>query len=169
MQNILKYQHFYFLVFIGLIFLTLSCKEKSNTEKIIKRTAVNSFTEGTFYIDSVYVKNGKYYATVDKIEYKKRADKNDNTKQNKIDLPNGYYITNDKVEPTQKSISDSVTITMQTINYDEYGNFKFNEKISLIDFINAFNKPENKRYKHIPFKIAFSNNTIISITEIYIP
>ena len=69
----------------------------------------------------------------------------------------------------EKIISDSVDITMQTLNYDDYGNFNFNEKIDSDNFEQIYLNPEYERYKHIPFKITLVDNQITSITEIYIP
>ncbi|VAX26492.1 hypothetical protein MNBD_IGNAVI01-945 [hydrothermal vent metagenome] len=166
MINSFKIRYF---LFLGLIVLTLSCTDKPSEKKSKIKTVTATSSEGFFYIDSVYEKDGKRYAVVDMIEYENKIDSSDHNKQNRIDLPNGYYIINKKVEPKEKIVSDSVTITMQTLNYDEYGNFKFNEKVNFNELMKTYNMPENNRYKHIPFKITFSNDRIISIAEIYIP
>ncbi len=169
MKNSFKNLHFSYFLFLGLIILTFSCTDKPSEKKSNIKSAAAAPTEGVFYIDSVYVKNDHPYAVVDMIEYENKIDSSSQIMQNKIELPNGYYIINKKVEPIEKIIADSVIITMQTLNYDEYGNFKFNEKVNLDEFIKTFSNPDNKRYKHIPFKITFSNHRIISIAEIYIP
>jgi len=169
MKNSFKNLHFSYFLFLGLIILTFSCTDKSAEKRSNIKSVATAPTEGTFYIDSVYVKNDHPYAVVDMIEYKNKIDSSSQNMQNKIELPNGYYIINEKVEPIKKTIADSVIITMQTLNYDEYGNFKFNEKVNFNDFLKTFNMPHNKRYKHIPFRIAFANDRIISIAEIYIP
>ena len=169
MKYIHKNRYSLSLLFFILILITLSCSDKPNKEKTSKKIVTPTVTEGIYYIDSIYKKNGKSYATIDMIEYEKITDSSDQNKQNKIDLPNGYYIINEKAELIEKPLADSVTITMQTLHYDEYGNFKYNEKINLDELIKTLSNPENKRYKHIPFKITLTNNKITSITEIYIP
>lgn len=169
MINSFKNLHPLYFLFLGLIILILSCTDKPSEKKSNIKSAAVTQTEGTFYIDSVYEKNSKLHAIIDKIEYKKGTDTSNKNNRNKIKLPNGYYIINKKVEPTEKMIADSVIITMQTLNYDEYGNFKFNEKVNFNELMKAYNMSKNKRYKHIPFRITFSNDRIISIAEIYIP
>ncbi len=148
--------------------LTISC-EDTEVKELPKLKKVSPEIEMVAYINNILKKEGKTSIVIDVIDYNNNDNSANQNKENRIDLPNGYSIINTKVEFTEKMISDSVDITMQTLNYDDYGNFNFNEKINLNSLAKIYNIPDMGRYKQIPFRITLSNDQITSITEIYIP
>lgn len=157
-----------FILPLCFVLLNLSCTDKN--EEIKQKAKIKpSLIEEIFYIDTVFQKNEKKYAILDIINYTISVDSSNLNKSDIIKFPNGYSILNEKVEFMEQIISDSVDITMQTLNYDDYGNFNFNEKIDSDNFEQIYLNPEYERYKHIPFKITLVDNQITSITEIYIP
>ena len=163
-----KIPHLIFCTLIGLIVFTISCTD-TEVKELVKLKKEHIEIKAVAYINSVIKKGGKYFIVVDLVEYSKSDNSATHGKTNRIDLPNGYSIINQKIEFTEKVISDTVIITMQTLNYDDYGNFKFKEKIDIDKLKKLYLNPEYERYKHIPFQITAIDNQINSITEIYIP
>ena len=157
----------FFALFSFLVF-TISCKD-TEIKELPKLKKAPPAIEIVVYINNVIKKKGETFIVIDVIEYKKNSNSADQNKTNRIDFPNGYSIINEKIEFTERAISDSVIITMQTLNYDDHGNFKFNEKTDFDKFEQIYLNPEYDRYKHIPFKVTLIDNQITSITEIYIP
>ena len=163
-----KIPHPIFCTLIGLIVFTISCTD-TEVKELVKLKKEHIEIKAVAYINSVIKKGGKYFIVVDLVEYSKSDNSVTHGKTNRIDLPNGYSIINQKIEFTEKVISDTVIITMQTLNHDDYGNFKFKEKIDIDKLKKLYLNPEYERYKHIPFQITAIDNQINSITEIYIP
>ena len=163
-----RYQYFQHSLLFCLIVLSFSCTDKPSEEKL-KTKIVSPPIEETFYIESVFEKSGHQFVSVDMIEYSNSIDSPDIKQKNKIELPNSYYIINENIELTEMTITDSVDITMQTLSHDNYGNFKFNEKISFLTFMKIYNSEGYERYRLIPFRITHIRDEIISIDEIYIP
>jgi len=157
-----------FVALFSFLVFTISCKD-AEVKKLLKSKKVSPDIEIFAYINNVLKKEGKTSIVIDVIDYNNNDNSVNQKKADRIDLPNGYSIINEKVELTPKAISDSVDITMQTLSYDDYGNFKFNEKVSLNNLIKIYNMPDMGRYKQTPFRITLSNDQITSITEIYIP
>ncbi len=150
MKNLLKTTFLFLSIIIG-----FSCSEKKIEEEQvpqIKSTPV----ELTCFANQVIKKNEHFLIVYDEVKFEKSK---------KIEIS----IQNEKIELIEKQISDSAKIVMQTLNYDEFGNHKFNEQISLEKFQSIFANPEFERYKHIPFKITTIGDQAISIEEIYIP
>ena len=166
-----KYFNISNLSFVALLWFfvfTISCKD-AEVIKLPKSKMVSPEIEIFAYINNVIKIEGKTLIVIDVIDYNNNDNSVNQNYVNKIDLPNGYSIINKKVELKKKIVLDSVDITMQTLNYDNYGNFKFNEKVSLSNLIYIYNMPNMVRYKQIPFRIKLSNDQITSIIEIYIP
>lgn len=157
-----------FVAFFSFLVFAISCKD-AEVKELPKPKNVTHEIEIFAYINNVLKKEGKTLIVIDVIAYNNNDNSVNQKKVDRIDLPNGYSIINKKVELAEKVVSDSVDITMQTLNYDDYGNFKFNEYVSLSNLVDIYNMPDMGRYKQIPFKISLSNDQITSITEIYIP
>ena len=163
-----KIPHLIFCTLIGLIVFTISCTD-TEVKELANLKKAHIEIKAVAYINSVIKKEGKHFIVVDMVDYSKRDSSATHGKTNRLDLPNGYSIINKKIEFIEKVISDTVIITMQTLNYDDYGNFKFKEKIDIDKLKKLYLNPDYERYKHIPFKITSIDNQIKSITEIYIP
>ncbi|GBD90461.1 hypothetical protein BMS3Abin04_01178 [bacterium BMS3Abin04] len=150
--------------------LLQSCgKATENKKAEVKETKIIKIEKYCF-INRISRKDGKVSAGLDFIEYKKIKDLNSSLKQKqKIELPNGYCYVNDEEKTVDYPVSNKATIVMQTMDYDNDGNFKFNEIVSLARLVDFFSKPESQRLKHEPFKVIFKNDKIVSIKEIYIP
>lgn len=168
MKNIFNISNLSLFALFSFFVFSISCKD-AEVKELPKLKKVSSEIEIVAYVNNVFKKEGKTSIVIDVIDYNSNDNSDNQTKAERIDLPNGYSIINAKVELTEKVISDSVEITMQTLNYDDYGNFKFNEKVSLNNLMNIYNISDMERYKQIPFKITLSDDQITSITEIYIP
>ena len=168
MKTLFNNPYLRFLVLLSLLAFIISCTDTEKKE-LPKLKKASPEIEIVAFINDVIKKEGKILIVVDVIDYSKSDNSANQNKANRIDLPNGYSIINEKIEFTRKAISDAVIITMQTLNYDDYGNFKFNEKIDFDKFEQIYLNSEYDRYKHIPFKVTLIDNRITSITEIYIP
>lgn len=168
MKILFNNPYFRFFALLSLLVFTKNCTN-SEVIELPKLKKISPKIEIVAYIYSIIKKDGEDLVVVDVIDYNINDNSANQNESNRIDLPNGYSILNEKVELMEKIISDSVDITMQTLNYDDYGNFKFNEKIDSDTFKQVFLNTEYERYKHIPFKITLVDNQITSITEIYMP
>lgn len=157
-----------FVAFFSFLVFAISCKD-AEVKELPKPKNVPHEIEIFAYINNVLMKEGKTLIVIDVIAYNNNDNFVNQKKVDRIDFPNGYSIVNEKVELAEKVVSDSVNITMQTLNYDDYGNFKFNENVSFKNLVKTYNVQDMGRYKQIPFKITLSNDQITSITEIYIP
>lgn len=150
MKKLLKTTFLFLFIIIG-----FSCSEnKIEEEQVpqIKSTPV----ELTCFVDQVIKKNEHFWIVYDEVKFEKSEN---------IEI----LIQNKKVELIEIQISDSANIVMQTLNYDEFGNHKFNDTIIIEKFQTLYSDPEFERYKHIPFKITTTRDQVISIEEIYIP
>lgn len=150
MKNLLKTTFLLLFIIIG-----FSCSEKKIEEEQvpqIKSTPV----ELTCLVDQVIKKNEHFLIVYDEVRFEKSEN---------IEIS----IQNEKIELIEKQISDSAKIVMQTLNYDEFGNHKFNDMIITEKFQTLYSDPEFERYKQIPFKITTTRDQVISIEEIYIP
>jgi hypothetical protein len=84
-------------------------------------------------------------------------------------IPNDIYIRN-KIQKIEKlEIDDNVKIFMQTLTYDDYGNYHANEEININKFIELLSNSTERNYINFPFFIKTSNNKIILIKEQYLP
>ena len=92
-----------------------------------------------------------------------------NSQSKIIELPNGFYFSNNEKKFEAIEIDSFSVIVLQTFSFNEDGNFKFNEKVKLTDFMNVFTDSTNSRFKMIPFRIVSTGTKIDSLFEIYIP
>lgn len=84
-------------------------------------------------------------------------------------IPNDIYIRN-KIQQIEKlKIDDNVKIFMQTLTYDDYGNYHANEEININKIIELLSNSTERNYINFPFFIKTSNNKIILIKEQYLP
>lgn len=173
----------YFFNFLLIIFLsvwTFGCiKEKSKVE--VKREVKDSNIQTmnfkcTGYIEGISQSDSVYYLKIDTIQLftgpAAEQAYNEDKKLNpgKItDVPQGYYIRNTKKDSIQLIVSSDADVTMQTFSYDSTGNYKFNEKISIRDFIKLVEQKDFERFKHKPFRFVIKKDNIVSIKEFYIP
>ncbi|MCU7503022.1 MAG: hypothetical protein HF314_08110 [Ignavibacteria bacterium] len=89
--------------------------------------------------------------------------------KNLPDPPQGFYIRNPEKDSLKVKISANPVIIMQTLSYDNSGNFKFNEAISLQKFLSIFSRKDYAQFRQKPFSFEIKNGEIISIKEKYIP
>jgi len=58
---------------------------------------------------------------------------------------------------------------MQTLSYNQNGNYNFNEKIQISKLISLLNNKEYQRFKFKLYDFHILNNEIVSIKEVYLP
>ena len=166
------------LLVVTFLFISInSCtKHKRNDSNgILQKPKENIFT-CTAYIEDYLNKSGMNYLVIDTVQWFSgdtalkafNEDKKTNN-VNETDISNGYYIRNQKRDSLEFKVSNDATIIMQTFSYDNDGNFNFNEKVKLSDFLKLYTEKEYNRFKQIPFIIQVTNNEITDIQEQYIP
>lgn len=84
-------------------------------------------------------------------------------------IPNDIYIRNKDQKVEELEIDENVKIFMQTLTYDDYGNYHANEEININKFIELLSKSTERNYINFPFFIKTSNNKITLIKEQYLP
>jgi hypothetical protein len=155
----------YILVFFCFSLLLQNCKSNKQEIKlgpIIKENSQNRFC----FIDDIKMDNQKSILLFDLIEKQKDS----LTPQLKvIDLPNGFYFSNNEKKFEAIEIDSNSILIMQTFTFNDDGNFKFNQRVNLTDFMNVFTDSENSRFKMIPFRIVSTGTKIDSLIEIYVP
>lgn len=156
------------LIIIFFSGLLLSCKN-NNQEKIVKleQTIKTENSKNRFcLISNVKEENQKAILIFDVIEKKKDS----SSPQPKIiEMPNGFYFSNSEIKLESIEIDSNSVLIMQTFAFNDDGNFKFNQKVNLTDFMKVFTDSKNIRYKMIPFRIVSTGTRIDSLFEIYIP
>ena len=144
----------------------------SNNKKVDINLKDDIQSEKFCYIKNVEQKSDTAKANiyVDFIEYEKKSDLDSTiSKEQIIELPNGYCYVNENSLTESFLFNNSTKITMQTFSYSNEGNFNFNQTISLNQFVKEFSKPEPLPFKFSVYKITIRGNKIDSLTEIYIP
>jgi hypothetical protein len=155
----------YFIIIIVLFFLMLSCKS-TKQEKIIKHVKTENPQNRFCFIHEIKEENQKAILIFDLIERKKDS-ANSNSKI--IEMPNDFYFSNTEKKLEAMEVDSNSILIMQTFSFSNDGNFKFNEKVKLTDFVNVFTDSVNNRFKMIPFRIVSTGTKIDSLFEIYIP
>ena len=175
-----------YLLFLSIIFITFivisnGCGEDKKTNQGDNKEApaknLNLNLDCTGYIISDVLNEGSAnYLVIDTVEWFSgdaavKAFKLDQKegKNTTNETPGGYYIRNDKIDSLKFIISDTANVVMQTLSYNQSGNYNFNEKIPTSKFISLLNDKEYQRFKFKPYKFHILNNEIVSIKEIYIP
>ena len=83
---------------------------------------------------------------------------------------NGYDVVNSNSLLRTFTISNNVQIKLQTYSNNTYGNFNWNQIISLPTFTNALNNPTGMYpAKNLLYWITLSNGVVTDITEQYQP
>lgn len=143
----------------------LSCKS-TKQEKIIEHVKTENPQNRFCFIHEIKGENQKAILIFDLIERKKDS-ANSNSKI--IEMPNDFYFSNTEKKLEAMEVDSNSILIMQTFSFSNDGNFKFNEKVKLTDFVNVFTDSVNNRFKMIPFRIVSTGTKIDSIIEIYIP
>lgn len=143
----------------------LSCKS-TKQEKIIEHVKTENPQNRFCFIHEIKEENQKAILIFDLIERKKDS-ANSNSKI--IEMPNDFYFSNTEKKLGAMEVDSNSILIMQTFSFSNDGNFKFNEKVKLTDFVNVFTDSVNNRFKMIPFRIVSTGTKIDSIIEIYIP
>ena len=130
----------------------------------------------TGYIKAIQKNGNSNILTIDTVEMyngeaaEKAFNKDKNEGKNKInEITDGYYISNSKVDSLKFRISDTANVIMQTLSYNQNGNYNFNEKIQISKLISLLNNKEYQRFKFKLYDFHILNNEIVSIKEVYLP
>ncbi len=156
------------------------CVKNNETNQKVKKEVPTSLSKSevnfTGYIKGVIKEGSENYLIIDTVEWFSGEDaiqsfnKDKKEGKNKIDeITNGYYIRNVKIDSLKFRMSDTAKVTMQTLSYNQSGNYNFNEKIDISKFISLLNNEEYQRFKQKLYKFQILNNEIVSIKEIYLP
>ncbi len=170
--------HSRLLIFSIMVILLLSCTSEQNKNQIKLKSESKSVKVP---IDSFYCyakgilkdKNSIKFQ-FDKIEYfqsdiaYKEMLKDGLITENEMP-PNNIYIRNNEESVETALIDSSTSILMQTLSYDELGNFSINEKINIDEFTKLLYPNYERNFINYPFLVKIKNNKIIQIKEEYIP
>ena len=183
--NINNRKEIYFLalsiIFIAFFIISSGCEKDKNTNQSEKKEvpAKNLHLDINctgYIINDVLNEGSANYLIIDTVEWFSGDDAvkafNMDKKEGKSktnETPNGYYIRNVKIDSLKFKISDTANVVMQTLSYNQFGNFNFNERIQVSKFISLLNDKEYQRFKFKLYKFHILDNEIVSIKERYIP
>jgi len=129
------------------------------------------------HIKKIYVKGGKNYLDIDYIQWltgeaaeKAMREDGECPKTGECVVLNDYYIRN--VNPLIRAfeISPDVEIFMQTYGAGEPGgDISWNQQISFNQFRSIFDTNRKPHLKNVPYIVEIQNQTIIKVTEQYVP
>ncbi|MCP5061124.1 MAG: hypothetical protein GY936_01495 [Ignavibacteriae bacterium] len=157
------------MLLLMVVFLLQTCKNEVSQNSKVSGVDIQ-LSEKKCFVNNIHEKNDKIYATLNFIEYQKIMDLDSTiTKNQVLELPNGFCYIDEKVILENFKFSKTPSIVMQTLSYNTEGNFNFNQSIGLNELLEYFKKPESERLKFSPFKIKLKGKEIVSLEEIYIP
>lgn len=131
----------------------------------------------TVYIDTMEIRNGKTYVTVDFIEWYEGEEANSVFREREMDpemteAPSGYYIVNDEMELHTFEIADNAQVLMQlynrTGNVDE-ADIKWNEQITVAKFFEEVSDTSEMNLEAFPYHMEIHKDKIVKITQQFVP
>lgn len=132
------------------------------------------------YIKRMYRDEGVSYIEIDPVNW---YEGDDATRQLRADdpdcekmygpgcvIPEGYYINNEDKTVTRYRISDSASVTMQTLEKDEAGRPKFEQRITVEKLLEVFSRPseEEMHFRITPFIIDIREGVVTRVLEQYV-
>lgn len=133
----------------------------------------------TIYIHSIQSGNGIISIVADEINWYQGADADRIFTEREPEAAaeiggalDDYYIVNDSDTLTTYKVATNAEVTMQI--YDRTGNIddldiNWNEKITLEQFINQFNKTDIFDLSQFPYHVTIQDGVITSIVQQYVP
>jgi len=85
--------------------------------------------------------------------------------------PDGFYIRNTDKTIVQYQIDPAVSVTMQTLDKDSAGQYKFEDKITLARLVSAYAHKDDTmiHLAGVPYLLNISKGKITRIVEQYVP
>ena len=166
------------IILITFLIILNACGKNNNKEQILKEESPSPKLNinCTGYIKGIFNEGKTNYLIIDTVELFTGDDairafnKDKRDSKNKItEITNGYYIRNIKTDSLKFRVSDSANVVMQTLSYNQSGNYNFNEKIGISKFISLLKNEEHQRFKFKLYRFQIINDEAVSITEIYLP
>lgn len=162
------------LISLALVIILTSCTEKKIEDSQYHNNVLSDTTTYLFYgYVSTIDKTDDYYSiSVDTIQYyigEEAKEQFESDGDPDAEFNDMFYIRNTKEEYVDFKLADNVEIITQTLSHDEEGNFQFNKKTTLDDFISFVKTDTLGILNYIPFELLIKNNRVIKIKEIYIP
>ncbi|WP_410512219.1 hypothetical protein PaeBR_19620 [Paenibacillus sp. BR2-3] len=161
-----------------LLFLSLITTASTVGTQVVAESSGKSQTL-TVYIHSLSSVNGNGTIATDEIDWYQGADATQIFTEREPEAaaeiggpPDDYYIVNDSDTLTTYSLADNAAVIMQI--YDHTGNLEdldiqWNEKITLQQFIDEFNKTDILDLSQLPYHITIQDGVVTSIVQQYIP
>jgi len=157
-----------FSLFLIILFFAVACDTNKNAINIQKNGhTIPLRQQNRFcFIHDIRKDSLNYILIFDPIDY---SNVNIANVKKIIELPNGFYFSNEEKKLETLQIESNVSVIMQTFSFNDEGNFNFNQKVNISDLVNAFKETEVVRFKHLPFRIVSTGTKVDSLFEIYIP
>lgn len=168
----------YVLPIVVLLFLSLITTASTGGTRV-EAQDTNQTQEQTVYIHTIQSDNGKLSITADEINWYQGAEADrvfaERDPEGAAEIggaPDGYYIVNDVDTLRAYPIAEDAKVTMQI--YDHTGNMedldiKWDEPITLQQFVDHFNTTEILDLSQFPYHITFQDGVITSIVQQYVP
>lgn len=130
------------------------------------------------YVEQIYQENGRSFLNADFIEWYEGEEANRVFLEREQDSgmtesPTGYYIVNDDPKVQKLEIAADAKVLMQIYNRTgkiEEADIVWNEQISIEKFIALFQEDADlNMLKSFPYHLTIENDTIVQITQQYIP
>ncbi|MGN7456860.1 hypothetical protein ACTHPH_18795 [Paenibacillus pasadenensis] len=131
----------------------------------------------TDYIESITHKEGKWYITVDPIEWYEGKEADEQFLKHEPDsgldgAPDGYYIVNDDTTATTYEISPDAAVLMQL--YDRTGDpaeleTQWNEPVALDEFAKLYAKNDVLDLADFPYHLTVKDGVVTKIVQQFIP
>lgn len=148
--------------------LVLACDSKKNFKSITEKEETESLIQQSKYcfIQDIRKDSLSYILLFDQIEIG-----NDTIVNIKklVELPNGFYFSNSEKKLEVLELDSLSAIVMQTLSFNEEGNFNFNQKVKIAELVEAYKEKQMDRFNNIPFRIVSTGTKVDSLQEIYIP
>ncbi|KGE18656.1 hypothetical protein [Paenibacillus wynnii] len=174
----IKKRFVYVLPFAVLLFLSLISTASTGGTRVDAESS-GSTQNLTVYLQSLKSGNGTLSIEADEIDWYQGEAANQVFAEREPEAYaeiggtlNDYYIVNDSDTTTTYTIADHAAVTMQL--FDHTGNLgdldiQWNEKVTLQQFIDEFNKTDIVDLSQFPYHITIQDGEIISIVQQYIP
>ncbi|KAI7257798.1 hypothetical protein KC345_g10696 [Hortaea werneckii] len=174
----LKNKNVYLFPVLLLLFLSLVTTASTTMKRAEARSSSN-VQHLTVYIHALNTLKGHTTLTGDEIEWYEGAaadaifaEREPEAAAEIGGVPDGYYIVNDSDSLTAYPVAPDAKVTMQI--YDHTGNLeeldiKWNEALSLQQFIREFAKTDVFDLSQSPYHLTIQDGQIVSIVQQYTP
>ncbi len=139
------------------------------------KTGLQQSQANLVYINSIEEQDGRYYATIDPVEWltgsqaEQQAKADGACQASSTDcLSNGFYLRNSTTSTAMVLLNPQATILMQTLTATASGTPQWDQVINFDTWKELF-QSEQSHWHKIPFRLLIKDDEVMSIREQYLP